>query len=107
MSISHEVAPIWREFERGSTVVADAFVKPLLQRYVNSVRQSLDSLGLSLSVGNHEVQRRPRECHRWPRASRLTSFCPGQSGGIIGGKYFGDLAERTERDHPGYGRHEL
>src|SRR5690606_11288061 len=30
ISLSHEVAPIWREYERGSTVIADSYVKPAL-----------------------------------------------------------------------------
>ena len=29
LSVSHEVAPIWREYERASTTIADAYLKPL------------------------------------------------------------------------------
>ena len=95
VSVSHEVAPIWREYERGSTVVADAFVKPLLQRYVDSVRESLDSLGLRCpwaimkSNGGHATASAAE-------GQPVNLILSGQSGGIIGGKYFGDLAE--ERD---------
>ena len=91
LSISHEVAPIWREYERGSTVVADAFVKPLLQHYVSSVRQSLDSLGLRCpwaimkSNGGHATA-------KVAEGQPVNLLLSGQSGGIIGGKYFGDLA---------------
>ena len=35
VSLSHEVAPIWREYERGSTVIADGYVKPIMQDYVD------------------------------------------------------------------------
>lgn len=93
VSISHEVAPIWREYERGSTVVADAFVKPLLQRYVNSVRESLDNLGLRCpwaimkSNGGHATASAAE-------GQPVNLILSGQSGGIIGGKYFGDLAEQ-------------
>lgn len=95
VSVSHEVAPIWREYERGSTVVADAFVKPLLQRYVNSVRESLDRLGLRCpwaimkSNGGHATA-------SVAEGQPVNLILSGQSGGIIGGKYFGNLAE--ERD---------
>ena len=34
VSLSHQVAPIWREYERGSTVIADGYVKPIMQRYI-------------------------------------------------------------------------
>src|SRR5262249_39457982 len=45
LSISHEVAPIWREYERGCTTAVDAFIKPILTRYVDGVRSSLKQLG--------------------------------------------------------------
>ena len=32
ISVSHEVAPIWREYERTSTTIADAYLKPLMER---------------------------------------------------------------------------
>ena len=41
LSVSHEVAPIWREYERSSTVIADAYVKPLMQSYVASLAGGL------------------------------------------------------------------
>jgi N-methylhydantoinase A len=47
ISTSHEIAPIWREYERSSTVIADAFVKPLIQRYVASLQSGLADLGFS------------------------------------------------------------
>ena len=41
VSLSHEVAPIWREYERGSTTIGDAFVKPTIRDYVAGVREAL------------------------------------------------------------------
>ena len=41
LSTSHQIAPIWREYERSSTTIADAFLKPLLQRYVASLQRGL------------------------------------------------------------------
>ena len=32
-----EVAPIWREYERSSTTIADAYLRPLFGRYVGSL----------------------------------------------------------------------
>src|SRR5215210_6734947 len=37
VSVSFEVAPIWREYERSSTTIADAYLRPLLGRYVGSL----------------------------------------------------------------------
>jgi N-methylhydantoinase A len=92
LSISHEVAPIWREYERGSTTVVDAFIKPILIRHVASVRASLKQLGpprpwtIMKSNGGHAtaaaVERQP-----------VNTVLSGLSGGIIGARYFGQLAD--------------
>ncbi|MGD9712117.1 MAG: hydantoinase/oxoprolinase family protein [Thermomicrobiales bacterium] len=46
VSVSHDVAPIWREYERASTTIADAYLKPLMHRYIGSLTESLSSAGL-------------------------------------------------------------
>ncbi|MBW2038471.1 MAG: hydantoinase/oxoprolinase family protein [Deltaproteobacteria bacterium] len=45
LSISYEVLPQIREFERTSTTVTNAYVKPLTGRYIARLSQRLDSLG--------------------------------------------------------------
>ena len=47
ISASHVVAPIWREYERTSTTIADAYLKPLMERYVGSLSKTLVDAGLS------------------------------------------------------------
>jgi N-methylhydantoinase A len=46
VSVSHEVAPVWREYERASTTIADAYLKPLLTRYVGSLDVELQAAGM-------------------------------------------------------------
>ncbi len=43
ISVSHEVIPLMRIVSRGATSVVDAYVSPLLMRYVNRVRAKLGS----------------------------------------------------------------
>jgi N-methylhydantoinase A len=86
VSLSHEVAPIWREYERGTTVTVDAFTKPLFDGYVDGVSQALTAAGVggtwSLLKSNggralaDEARSRP--------AHLLLS---GIAGGGIGGAY--------------------
>src|SRR5262249_8690823 len=86
VSLSHEVAPIWREYERGTTVTVDAFTKPLVDDYVSGVSEALDRSGVkgtwSLLKSNggralaDEARSRP--------AHLLLS---GIAGGGIGGAY--------------------
>lgn len=45
ISISYEVLPQIREFERTSTTVTNAYVKPLTGRYIAKLSDRLDSLG--------------------------------------------------------------
>jgi len=45
LSVSYEVLPQIREYERTSTTVANAYVKPLTGRYLAKLSDRLDSLG--------------------------------------------------------------
>ena len=45
LSVSSEVAPVINEYERTSTTVADAYIKPSVSRYVRSVEQQLAQEG--------------------------------------------------------------
>ncbi len=47
VSISSRVAPLIGEYERTSTVAADAYVKPLLRRYVLDLLEQLRGLGFT------------------------------------------------------------
>ncbi len=47
VSVSSEVAPIWREYERSSTTVADAYLRPLFGRYVGSLDSALRDAGMT------------------------------------------------------------
>ena len=46
VSVSHQVSAEVREFERTSTTVVDAYVKPLVQTYVGRLNQGLADLGM-------------------------------------------------------------
>ena len=45
VSLSHEVLPEMLEFERTSTTVVNAYVAPLIARYLRTLRERLDGLG--------------------------------------------------------------
>src|SRR5216684_1020613 len=95
VSLSHQVAPIWREYERGSTVIADAYVKPTIGTYVGSIRQRFEKLSLRApwalmkSNGGNAV---PASAEAQP----IQLLLSGLSGGVIGGAHFGKLAGQSE-----------
>ena len=95
VSLSHEVAPIWREYERGTTVTVDAYLKPLFERYVDGVSQALEGKGtggtwaLLKSNGGHALagEARARPAHL---------LLSGIAGGAIGGAYAARAAGTPE-----------
>ena len=46
ITASHEIVPEVREFERASTTVANAYVKPLAANYLDAIRAKLGVLGI-------------------------------------------------------------
>jgi len=42
MSLSHEIAPRYGEFERTSTVVVNAYVMPVMHRYLDALQRHMD-----------------------------------------------------------------
>lgn len=47
LSISSDVAPIWREYERGNTTVMDAYVKPTIGDFEDALDEGLSGRGMS------------------------------------------------------------
>jgi len=47
VTTSHEVAPEIREYERASTAVANAYIKPLARRYLDAMARRIAGLGIA------------------------------------------------------------
>ena len=43
LSVSHQIVPEFREYERTSTTVINAYLQPLMQRYLSGIQQRLSS----------------------------------------------------------------
>jgi len=50
ISLSHEVAREWREYERASSAVMNAYVAPVVERYLSSLESELDEMGMGATV---------------------------------------------------------
>ncbi|MFO1151225.1 MAG: hydantoinase/oxoprolinase family protein [Alsobacter sp.] len=46
ISISYDVLPKWKEYERASTTIADAYLKPVVSRQLRAMRGRLDEAGI-------------------------------------------------------------
>src|SRR3954464_6871081 len=97
VSLSHQVAPIWREYERGSTVIADGYVKPIMQRYIEDAFAAFAESGVHVpwSLMKSNGGKTPADA---AEAEPVKFLLSGLAGGIIAGRYFGQLAEADQEN---------
>jgi N-methylhydantoinase A len=82
VSISYDVLPKWKEYERASTTIADAYIKPILRRY-------LSSLGERLSDAQIEAKTAMIKSNGGQMSPSAAADCPihltisGPTGGVV------------------------
>ena len=95
VSLSHQVAPEFREYERTSTTVANAYVQPLAGRYLQSLEAGLQESGLRAPL--HIMLANGGSCSVATAAAfpvRLVES--GPCGGALAASYWGERAGREE-----------
>ena len=102
---SSEILPEIREFERTSTVAANAYLMPVIESYIDSLVERPARLGLRGRGLRHPLRRRRR--HRTRRAQRARAHLPLGPGRRRRRRAARRQARRLrERDHLRHGRHE-
>ena len=89
VSVSHEVAPIWREYDRASTTIADAYIRPLLQGFIGALGEGLAARGTTRSwavMKSNGGQMLAESAADRPAQTVLS----GLPGGIIAAKYYAE-----------------
>ena len=93
VSLSHEVAPEWREYERSSTTVLNAYVAPAVDRYLNTLTKELDNGGFRSAL--HIMQSNGGvTTAAVARKLPVHSLLSGPVGGVIGGATLSKELER-------------
>jgi len=93
ISLSHEVAREWREYERASSAVMNAYIAPIVQRYLQSLQQELLQMGMDATV--HIMQSSGGVATAdSARRNPVFTLLSGPVGGTIAGTA---LAANTER----------
>lgn len=84
ISMSHSVAPEWREVERASSTVMDAYVAPVVELYLKTLKQEFLDVGMEETI---HVMRSNGGVMTDAHASRhpITTLLSGPVGGSIGG----------------------
>ena len=83
--------PIWREYERSSTLLADAFVKPLIQNYCHNIGTALEANGIKGTCSFLKSDGGTTLLTNAPERP-VDILLSGLAGGIVGGKYFAEAA---------------
>ncbi len=88
VSLSHRILGEFREFERTSTTVLNAYVAPRMSRYVRTLRDSLrtgDRLHIMQSNGGTISAETALDCP-------VRTILSGPAGGVVGALHLGRLA---------------
>ena len=95
VSISSNIAREHREFERTSTTVIDAYIRPIFERYMNHLEDKLQLNGFS---GRFLVMRSGGGAMTGETARRSPTHTvlSGPAGGIAGAEYLADLLDRDD-----------
>jgi len=93
VSLSHEVYPRWREYDRTSTVLADAFLKSLVAEYLDDLANGLEE---NSRVSNLLVMKSNGgvEDYRAASAKPVDLIVSGPVGGVLSTIFFGRLVGR-------------
>ena len=87
VTASHELLPEFREFERASTTVVNAYVSPVLNRYLGTLERAIGDRSFHVMQSNggrmHVAQ---------ARQEGVRSLLSGPAGGVVGAAYIGKLA---------------
>lgn len=84
ISMSHSVAPEWREVERASSTVMDAYVAPVVELYLETLKREFLDIGMRQTI---HVMRSNGGVMTDTHASKhpITTLLSGPVGGSIGG----------------------
>jgi 5-oxoprolinase (ATP-hydrolysing) len=85
VSVSHEVSPLMKFVSRGDTTVVDAYLSPILRRYVNQVQSALGDVRLQFMQSSGGLT----DAHKFQGKDAILS---GPAGGIVGAAAVTQLA---------------
>jgi 5-oxoprolinase (ATP-hydrolysing) len=85
ISVSHEVSPLMKFVSRGDTTVVDAYLSPILRRYVNQVQAALGNVRLQFMQSSGGLT----DAHHFHGKDAILS---GPAGGIVGAVAVSKLA---------------
>src|SRR3972149_1345584 len=95
VNASHEILPVWGEFERFSATLVDAYVGPVVSEYLKTLQKQLQDSGLKgtlLIMLSNGLTQTVERCER--RAVYLIGSGPAAA--PSGGQFLGDLTDHKD-----------
>ncbi|AKB21860.1 hydantoinase B/oxoprolinase family protein [Methanosarcina sp. WH1] len=91
VSLSHQASPLIKLVSRGETTVVDAYLSPVLRRYIDMIQKTLEERGAEIEEKESEKEgspeeKNPEEKYRGKNTPRLMFM--QSSGGLIGADTF-------------------
>ena len=80
LSISHQILPEFREYERASTVVVNAYLQPVMQKYLENLEKDVGAGPQRLKPGLSGLARGTAKAVLFPKRDRI--FVMQSTGGI-------------------------
>ncbi len=90
VTLSHEITKEWREYERTSTTVLNAYVQPIAVRYLNTLEQDLSEMGMG-PVAHIMQSNGGITTFEMARQAPIRTCESGPVAGVIGAAVIGDL----------------
>ncbi|MFQ5763070.1 MAG: hydantoinase/oxoprolinase family protein, partial [Candidatus Bathyarchaeia archaeon] len=90
MSISFEVCPRWKEYERATTTIADAFVKSIVSVYVDDLVGQFEKHGIPQNVAIMKSNGGLASPDA-TKESPIETLMSGPAGGVAAGKHIAKL----------------
>ena len=105
ISLSSEVQPEFREYERFSTAVLNAYLQPVMGRYLSYLEERLAADAPIAKVGIYQSSGGLMSidtARRFPVRTALS----GPAAGAVGGIHSARSSKQPEHHHARHGRHE-
>ena len=88
LSISHQILPEFREYERTSTVVINAYLQPIMQRYLQNLETRTTRVSTGDSPARFVEERRVEERRAEERRFSAAKSTPKNSGALAPARIF-------------------
>ena len=86
VSLSHELASEWREYERTSTTVLNAYIQPLVKQYLDTLAEQLSDAGYRRPIAI--MQSNGGVCDAGTAGAKpIRTLMSGPAGGVIGAQF--------------------